>query len=207
MNLYKNLNTKIMPIIKLANKNKNKNFQILIIFIFVYAIFIIYKSYHLKNNIHEQESIKITLQNKINFFTQEINKFKYNKQSNSTSSSIIISETNTLPEILKILDEIKKQANIKKDIFKINSIININNKNNKNIKNIKNIKSQNILIDINTSYNFAMYMLKQIKNQKKLITINKIKINAMQNNYKNNQKKYLNLILDITIYKISLNAK
>ena len=203
MNLYKNLNIKIMPIIKLANKN----IQILIIIIFAYTIFIIYKSYHLKNNIHEQESIKITLQNKINFFTQEINKFKYNKQSNSTSSSIIISETNTLPEILKILDEIKKQANIKKDIFKINSIININNKNNKNIKNIKNIKSQNILIDINTSYNFAMYMLKQIKNQKKLITINKIKINAMQNNYKNNQKKYLNLILDITIYKISLNAK
>ena len=79
-------------------------------------------------------------------------------------------------------------------------------KNNKNIKNIKNIKSQNILIDINTNYNTANYMLKQIKNQKKLITINKIKINAMPSIYKNNQKKYLNLILDITIYKISLNS-
>ena len=68
MKIYKNLSPTAMPIIKLANNYKNKNKLILIIIIFAYTIFIIYKFHHLKNNIHEQESIKITLQNKINFY-------------------------------------------------------------------------------------------------------------------------------------------
>ena len=150
------------------------------------------------NKIKSQNLIKNNIQNKINFYKQEIDIYKnkkLNKKSNTKSASQNISKIkkistkNELPELLKMISLFKTGLNI----FTIKSISQI-----KNNKINSNIKTQDQLIEINTDYKTAINLLNKLKSYPYLITINKIIITN------NNPKKLhdlLNLTLELVIYQ------
>jgi hypothetical protein len=183
-------------------KNKFKIIFALIITISLLFISIFISIYLFSNNkIKSQNLIKNNIQNKINFYNQEIDIYKNkklnkkpNKKPDSQNISKIkkISTKNELPELLKIISLFKTGLNI----FTIKSISQI--KNNKINKINSNIKSQDLLIEINTDYKTAINLLNKLKDYPYLITFNKI---IITNNNPNKLHDLLNLTLELVIYK------
>ena len=178
----------------------NRYIHIFIVEITIITIFLI-KITLSNNQIKEQRYINKNIEKKISFYKHELNLFSKKQNNNKKiikerKNTPKIRRKNELPEILKIISELKTDS----EFLKVNSISEIKNDKTKIIDSKINIKTdvQNILIDLYTDYETTIKLLKKIKDYPYLITVNKIQINKEK--YDKNTAN-LNIKIDILIYK------